>query len=326
MRAVRIERFGGPEVLQVGDVDAPRAGEGEVLVELRAAGVNRADILLRTGSYHDAPPFPIVLGMEGAGVVREVGPGVDGLAPEDRVVAGGGRPGCYAEQVAAPAARVTRLPDAVGFPEGAAASIAWLTAWYCLRRLARLEEGETVVIHAAASGVGDAAVQIARDLGARVIGTAGSPAKVAWAVENGADVGVDYGREDVVARVKEATEGRGADVVIDAVGGPLFPVSLGAVGHLGRVVALANPSLEDSTINVRDFYPKNATIFGFQLPGLIERGYDPRADLEEVLALLAEGRCVVHVDRTFPLGEAADAHRYLEERRNRGKVVLDPTR
>jgi NADPH:quinone reductase len=326
MRVVWFGRFGGPEVMEVAEVPDPVPEEGEVLVDLRAASVNRADILLRSGSYHAAPPFPIVTGREGAGVVREVGPGVEGLAPGRRVVAFGGRPGFYAQAVAAPASKVLPLPEGVGWEEAAALPTAWVTAWYCLRRLARVREGETVLVFAAASGVGDAAVQIAKDTGARVIGTAGSPEKVAWAVENGADVGVDHEREDVVAAVTEATEGRGADVVIDAVGGRAFTTALKAVGHLGRVVALANVTLEDSVVNTRDFYPKNATIHGFQISNLMDRTYDPRPDLAELLGLVAEGRFHVHVDRVFPLEEAAGAHRYLEERRNRGKVLLDPRR
>ena len=324
MRAVRIQRFGGPEVLEVAEIEPPQPEDDEVLVELRAAGVNRADILLRSGSYHDAPPFPIVPGREGSGVVLGVGPGAAGLRPGDRVVGVVGSPGFYAEQIVVPAVRTVPIPDDLGWAEAASLPTAWLTAWYCVRRLGRVRPGETVLVQAAASGVGDAAVQIAKHAGARVIAAAGSDEKVGWALEHGADEGVNYERHDVVAEALRITGDRGVDVVIDAVGGRVFPSSLKATGHGARVVALANVTLEDSTVNTRDFYPKNVTIYGFQIANLMERGYDPRPDLEELIPLVADGTFRVHIDKTFPLAEAEAAHRYLEERRNRGKVVLVP--
>ena len=178
---------------------------------------------------------------------------------------------------------------------------------------------------AAASGVGDVAVQLAKAAGATVIATAGSDEKVAWALENGADHGVNHESESVVERVTELLGGAGAEVVLDTVGGARFGESLKAAGHGGRVVSLANVALESSTVDTRDFYPKNVAIYGFQITNLIRRlGYDPRADLAELARLAAGGDLEVHIDAAFGLSEAADAHRRLEARLNRGKVVLHP--
>lgn len=324
MRVVQIAEFGGPEVLQGVEVAPPEVGPDEVLVEIRAAAVNRVDVLMRSGRYHTPPTLPFVPGREASGVVIDVGAEVDGARSGDRIVAFAGRPGAYAELMAVPARDVFAMPEGLEWAPAASLPIAWLTAWHCLRHVADVQKGEIVLVHAAASGVGDAAVQIAKQLGALVIASAGSDEKVAWAEANGADWGVNYERQDVVAEVARVTESAGVDVVIDAVGGPVFSQSLKAVGRGGRVVALANVSLEDSVVNTRDFYPKNATIYGFQIANLMQEGHDPRLDLEELMGLVAAGTLNVHVDRVFPLEDAPAAHKYVEERRNRGKVVLVP--
>jgi len=325
MRAVRVAAFGGPERLELAELPVPEPEPGEVLVEVEAAGVNRLDVLTRSGSYHGAGAPPLVLGQEGAGTVRDVGSGVSGLAAGDAVLAFGGRPGFYAEQVAVPASRVVRRPAGLAAAAAAALPTAWLTAWYCLRHLARVAPGDAVLVFAAASGVGDAAVQIARHAGARVIAVAGGAAKGRWAVANGADAAIDHTAQDVLEHVRLLTDGARADVVLDAVGGPTFAQALQAAGHGGRVVALANVALAPSTVDVRHFYPKNVTIHGFQVTNRIERlGYDPRPDLEQLAGLVAGGELTVHVDRTYPLSRAADAHRRLEARENLGKVLLTP--
>ncbi|MGN9838175.1 quinone oxidoreductase family protein [Nonomuraea sp. H19] len=323
MRAVRIDEFGGPEVLIPVEVPDPVVRPGEVLVRVEAAGVNRADALIRTGAYHRAGRPPLIPGLEGAGTVAAVGAGVGGIEVGQRVMAIGA--GLYAELAAVPAARVSVLPDGVDVTEAAALPTAWLTAWYCLRHLARLAEGETVVVHAAASGVGSAAVQIAAESGARVIAVAGSPAKTAWASGLGAHETVDtstHQGEQAVTEVMRLTGGRGADVVVDAVGGEVFAHSLRQVAYGGRVVALANVALAPSTIDTRDFYPKNATILGFQLTNLLEYGYDPRGDLREIAGRVAAGAYRIPVEAVFPLERASEAHERLERRDNRGKIVL----
>ncbi|WFB05711.1 zinc-binding alcohol dehydrogenase family protein [Streptomyces sp. LX-29] len=327
MRAVRIEEFGGPEVLVPVEVADPVAGPGEVLVRIEAAGVNRADVLTRTGRYHRAGRPPLIPGLEAAGTVVAVGEGVSGIAAGQRVMAMGpvNEPGFYAELAAVPAAQVTVLPDGVGMTEAAALPVAWLTAWLCLRRVARVTVGETVVVHAAASGVGSAAVQIAVDAGARVIALASSADKTAWASELGAQDTIDTSEHPGEAAVEEVlrlTAGQGADVVLDTVGGAVFAQSLRQVGYAGRVVTLANVALEPSTVNTLDFYPKNVTIHGFQLTNRLEHGYAPGDDLNEIARRVAEGTFRVPVEATFPLAEASRAHQRLERRSNRGKVVL----
>jgi len=327
MRAVRIDEFGGPEVLVPVEVPDPVAGPGEVLVRVAAAGVNRADALIRKGVYHRAGRPPLIPGVEAAGVVAAVGEGVTGLEVGQRVMAldGVNAPGFYAELAVVPATRVTVLPHDVGLTEAATLPVAWLSAWYCLRHLARVTKEDTVVVKAAASGVGSAAVQIAAEAGARVIALAGSAEKAAWAGEFGAQVTIDTSAHPDDAEVEEVlrlTDGRGADLVLDTVGGGAFARSLRQVGHGGRVVALANVALEPSTVDTRDFYPRNVHIHGFQITDLMEHGYDPRPDLQALLAGVAQRRFVVPVDSTFPLSDAAAAHARLESRAVLGKVVL----
>lgn len=325
MRAAIVREFGGPEVLRVEEIPRPEPGEGEVLIQLEAAGVNRADVLTRSGGYHAAGQPPIVPGFEGSGVVREVGASVAGVSAGDRVFAFGGRPGFYAEYVVIPEGHVVTMPDGLDADSAAALPVAPLTAFYCLRRLARVEPGEMVLVWAAASGVGDVATQLAKAAGATVIATAGSDEKVAWALENGADHGINHSGESVLDRVAELTGGAGVEVVLDTVGGARFGESLKAAGHGGRVVSLANVALEGGTIDTRDFYPKNVTIYGFQVTNLMQRlGYDPRGDLAELADGVVSGDLKVHVDRVFPLSEAAEAHRRLEGRLNRGKVMMHP--
>lgn len=194
-----------------------------------------------------------------------------------------------------------------------------------MRRLADLKSGDTVLVWAAASGVGDAAVQLSKSLGATVIATAGTDEKVAWTLENGADHGINHNEGDVLQETRGIVGNAGVAVVLDTVGGRRFGESLRTVGAGGRVVVLANVALEESVIDTRDFYPRNVTIHGFQINNLMQSlGYDPRTDLAELANLAAKGALEVHVDAVFPLEGAADAHRYLEGRRNRGKVVIHP--
>jgi NADPH2:quinone reductase len=331
MRAVRIEEFGGPEVLTVGEVPDPAPGPGQVLLRIAAAGVNRADALLRAGAYHAAGRPPLIPGAEAAGTVAALGEGVTGFRIGQPVLAldGVDAPGFYAESAAIAAHQVVALPDGLELVTAAALPVAWLSAWYCLRRLARIAEGETVVVKAAASGVGTAAVQIAADAGARVVALAGSAEKAAWAGGFGAQETIDTSRfsgEGEIAEVLRLTGGRGADVVLDAVGGRSLPCSLRETAHGGRVVSLANVALEPSTLDTRDFYPKNIAILGFQLTNLQIHGYDPRPDLRELAERVAAGRYRVPVETVLPLERAREAHERLEDRANRGKIVLTTDR
>ncbi|MBA3610934.1 MAG: zinc-binding alcohol dehydrogenase family protein [Rubrobacter sp.] len=325
MRVARIEEFDGPDVLRVAEEPRPEPGDNEILIEIRSAGINRADVLTRGGGYHAAGQPPIVPGFEGSGIVRGVGDEVEGFGSGDRVFAFGGSPGFYAEYATVSRECVVWMPERLGWDPAAALSVAPLTAFYCLRRLADLKSGETVLVWAAATGVGDAAVQISKSLGATVIATAGTDEKVDWALENGADYGINHNERDVLEETREIVGDAGVAVVLDTVGGRRFGESLKMAGSGGRVVVLANVALEESVIDTRDFYPRNVTIYGFQINNLMQSlGYDPRTDLTELANLAARGALEVHVDAVFTLEGAVDAHRYLEARRNRGKVVIHP--
>ncbi|HEY4024035.1 MAG TPA: zinc-binding dehydrogenase [Pseudonocardiaceae bacterium] len=324
MRVVQVAEFGPAQNLVLAEETDPVPGQGQLLVSVAAAGVNRSDLLFRSGRYHSGPPLPAVPGGEGAGTVVALGPNVTGFAIGDRVVAWGGigAPGFYRELAIVEHDQAVLVPPNVSLPAAAGLPIAWLSAWHCLRALAELRAGETVLIHAAASGVGSAAVQIAKDLGATVIGVVGSADKQRWISELGADHTLNRHDADIVAEVERYTEGRGVDVALDAVGGAAFAQSLKAVGAGGRVVALANVALAPSTVDTRDFYPKNVRINGFQLTNLIRSGWDPRPELRELLGAVHDGRFTVPIDATFPLAEAAQAHLLLESGVIQGKVVL----
>jgi NADPH2:quinone reductase len=327
MQAIQIQRFGGPDVLELVRLPDPTPGPTEVLLAIEAAGVNRADVLVRSGRYHRAGQPPLVLGVEGAGTVLAVGADVEGFIVGQRVVAMGETnvPGLYADRAVVPATRVIAVPDGVDLRSAAALPTSWLSAWYCLRRLADIQAGETVLIHAAASGVGSAAVRIAVDAGATVIATAGSAEKGNWVRDLGAHQVLDSATlhgEALVDEVKRLTDGKGVDAVLDIVGGPVFADSLRVIGYGGRVAAMGNVALAPSTVDTRDFYPKNGRIFGFQITALMEHGYDPRLDLGELLAGVAAHRFTVDIDAEYPLANAADAHRHIEQRANRGKVLL----
>jgi NADPH2:quinone reductase len=214
------------------------------------------------------------------------------------------------------------IPPNVNMTAAASLPIAWLSAWHCLRALADLRAGETVLIHAAASGVGSAAIQIAKDAGATVIGVVGSAAKQRWISELGADHTLNRREADIVAEIERITAGQGVQVALDAVGGEAFAQSLKAVGAGGRVVALANVALAPSTIDTRDFYPKNVRITGFQLTNLMRTGWDPRPELRELLDAIHSGRFTVPIGTTFDLADAAKAHELVESGDTQGKVVL----
>jgi len=329
MRVVQLKEFGGPEVLDVVELPDPTPGPGQVLITIEGAGVNSVDVLTRSGSYHKMFRPPLILGSEGAGTITALGPDVAGLHVGQRVLALGrpNLPGFYAEQAVVGAEWLVPVPDEVSLIDAAALPIAWGTAWYCLNRLGGLHAGQSVLVHAAASGVGSAAIQLAAAAGAKVIAVAGGEAKTAWVAEFGVEHVLDSQAltgDQLPAQVAELTDGRGAELVLDTVGGEVFAQSLKSVAYGGTVVALANVALAPSIIDVRDFYPKNATIRGFQITNLLEHGYDPRPDLETLLATLASKAVRVPVTAVYGLDDASEAHRRLEDRGNHGKVMLAP--
>jgi synaptic vesicle membrane protein VAT-1 len=334
MRAVWIPRPGPPEVLEVREGPDPTPKPGQVLVRVRGSGVNFADVSARLGVYPDAPPPPCVVGYEVSGVVEQVGPGVTTLAPGDRVFALT-RFGGYADAVAIPADQVFPMPPAMTFEEAAAIPVNYLTAILMLRHFGNVREGDRVLVHAAAGGVGVAAIQLCRIAGAQVIGTA-SASKHETLKQMGVAHCIDYRTEDFEEGVKRVTEGRGVDIALDATGA--FRKSYRCLAPLGRLVCFglsqASSGMAPSrlralaaVVQLPWFHPiklmnDNKAVVGVNLGHLWEHIAMLRREMSGLLADYDAGRIKPVVGKTFPLAEAAKAHRFLQERRNVGKVVL----
>src|SRR5438309_492882 len=335
MRSVWITKSGPPEVLEVREGPDPVPGTGQVLIRVRASGVNFADVMARMGLYPDAPPRPCVVGYEVAGTIEALGPGADGdLAPGRRVVALT-RFGGYAEAVAVPTAQVFPLADGMKFEEAAAIPVNYLTAVLMLRHFGNVKRGERVLVHAAAGGVGMAAIQLCRIAGAEVIGTA-SAGKHALLREAGVAHAIDYRTQDFEAEVRRLTGGRGVDIVLDATGA--FRKSYRCLGPLGRLVCFgisgASTGLGPSRLaavkrlaTLPWFHPirlmnDNKAVIGVNLGHLWDRIDLLRREMLGLLDDYQAGRIRPIVGKTFPLTEAAAAHRYIQERQNVGKVVL----
>ena len=338
MQQVWIPRRGGPEVLEVRAAPDPACGVGEVLVDVAAAGINFADIMARMGLYPDAPPLPCVVGYEVAGVVRAVGAKVRGLRAGQRVV-GLTRFGGYASVVAGPAEHFVPLPDAIDFETAAAIPVNYLTAWLMLRRQAAVREGERVLVHSAAGGVGQAAMQICRRVGAEVVASA-SAGKHARLREAGAVACIDSRDDDVVARVREVTDGRGVDVVLDPIGGASFQRSYACLAPMGRLCMFGASSFAPGTrrsiaavlagaVKMRRFSPvslmnDNRGVFGLNLGHLWDEATVIRAIFQQIVDLVHEGSFAPVVDRAYAFEEAGEAHAYIQSRASFGKVVLRP--
>jgi len=306
VKAVLLRETGGPERLEVTDVPEPELVDGQVLVRVRAAGINFLDVLVRQGRYPQAPPLPAILGSEVAGEVD--GRRVMALPRMD----GGG----YAELVAVDEELLVPLPDRASFEEGASFLLTFLTAWIPLTRQVRLREGATVLVHAGAGGVGSATIQVARHLGARVVATAGSEEKRRVALELGAEEAYSY--EDFADRVK-------ADVVMDPVGGEVFTRSIGVLNPLGSVVGIGFAGGWWEPLDPAPLVGRNVGVVGFYLGRLMRhRPEVVHEAIGELVALWEQGAVKPLVGASFPLDQVAEAHRLVEERRSVGKVVLVP--
>ena len=322
MRAVLCKEFGGPEKLAIEEVAAPAMREGHVRIKIHAAGVNFGDTLLITGQYQEKPPFPFIPGMEAAGVVTEVAPGVKHLKPGDRVLASVGRGG-YAEEAVAEADIVHRIPDAMDFVTAAGFPVAYSTSHGALEWRARLKPGELVLVLGASGGVGLTAVEIAKAMGARVIAAAGGAEKLAVAERAGADHLIDYTREQIRDRVKEITGGRGVDVVYDPVGGDAFDQSLRSIAWEGRIIVIGFAAGRVPQIPANIVLVKNIDIIGF-FWGSYSR-YKPQLMAESFAQLFRwfeQGKLKPHVSHRLPLSEVAQALDLLKTRKSTGKVVL----
>lgn len=322
MRAMLCHAWGGPENLTLADVPAPEAGPGEVLVEVAAAGVNFADSLMVAGQYQEKPPFPFAPGMEAAGIVLAAGAGVSRVKPGDRVLA---LPdwGAYAEKVVARENNVFRLPDAMGFEAAAGFAITYGTAHGGLRWHANLRAGETLLVHGAAGGVGLAAVETGKAIGARVIATAGGPEKLAIAEAHGADELIDYRVEDIRERVKAMTDGQGADVVFDPVGGDVFDASMRCIAWGGRILVIGFAAGRVPQIPANILLVKNVAAMGVHWSTYRKRAPERLAEeFAELFQWYETGKLKPHVSHRFDLSEAQTAIEMLTSRKSTGKVVL----
>lgn len=322
-RAIRFERVGGPEVLQLQTVDLAPPVAGEVTVRHAAIGLNFIDVYHRTGLY--PLPLPSGIGLEAAGVVEEVGEGVTEVAVGDRVAYAGGPVGAYAEARNLPAHRLLRLPDEIFFDTAAAMMLQGLTAAYLLRRTYRVQSGDAVLIHAAAGGVGLIACQWARALGATVIGTVGSPAKAELAQAHGCHHVIDYSREDFAARVREITGGEGVAVVYDGVGKDTFSGSLDCLRPLGMMVSYGNASGPVPPVDLIQLSQKGSLfVTRPTLMSYTARREDLLALGDELFAVVGDGRVRIEVHQRYALADAAHAHRDLEARRTTGSTIFLP--
>jgi NADPH2:quinone reductase len=324
MRAVVVDRFMSPEALRVVDTAPPVLGPDRLRIAVRAAGCNFSDLLMLKGEYQVKPPLPFIPGSEVAGVVLEVGAGVAGFAPGDRVIARCGTGG-FAEEVVAPAGASVVLPDWISFEAGTALSTVYPTSYAALVWRAALAAGETLLVHAAAGGVGLAAVQIGRALGARVIATAGGPEKCEIARRAGAEVVIDARAGDFVAAVMEATDGRGADVIYDSVGGDTTDRSLKCIAWNGRLVVIGFASGEIPSVKLNRVMLKNISLVGLHWSAYPER--EPARVGEcfaGLFALVARGGIEPLVSARLPLERAGEALVALAARETVGKVVLVP--
>ncbi|MFN3297571.1 quinone oxidoreductase family protein [Caldimonas sp.] len=325
-KAIQIRQFGGPEQLQLVDVDVGEPGPGEVRIRHHACGLNFIDIYQRTGLYQG--PLPLTLGMEAAGVVEAVGEGVTHLEPGQRVAYASQPPGAYCEVRVMPARCVVKLPDGIDFETGAAMMLKGLTVQYLLRKTqpqGGLQEGDPVLFHAAAGGVGLIACQWARAMGLQLIGTAGSDEKCALAREMGAAHVINYNKEDFVERVKEITGGRGVKVVYDSIGKDTWERSLDCLRPLGLMVSYGNasgpvPPIHLATLAAKgSLYVTRPTLFTH-----LATRESTQAMADDLFEMVGSGQVKIRVDQRYPLAEVAQAHRDLEARKTTGSTVLLP--
>lgn len=324
MKAIQLTKFGGPEVLDIVEKEKPVPTGHEVLINVTAVGVNYADTARREGQYVVKTTLPFIPGAEIVGVVSEVGEKVTRVAPGTRVVTlieSGG----YAEYALADERSVIPLPDQVDDKIAVALPLQGLSAYHILKTMGRLEQGETVLVHAAAGGVGTIAVQLAKLFGAgKVIATASTEEKLDLARELGADVGINYTKEGWVQEVLEATGGKGVDVALEMAGGEIFHQTITCLAPFGRLVIYGAASGEQTSFIPNLLMRKNQSVIGFFLPQIMRKPELFSKSMQELFSYLAEGKLKLTVGGVYPLEEAADVHRLLQSRKTKGKLILQP--
>ena len=338
MRQVWISKIGEPDVLEVREAPDPEPSKGEVRIRVEASGINFADIMARMGLYPDAPPIPAVVGYEVAGTIDRVGPEIEGFAEGDRVLAFT-RFGGYSDVVTAPEIQVVAIPEGVSFESAAAIPVNYLTAWLMLVWLGNVRSGDRVLVHAVAGGVGQAALQICQHFGAEVYGTA-SAGKHERLRDRGVAHCIDYRNQDFEEEIRRLTQGRGVDIALDAVGGKSFQKSYRCLAPLGRLFAFGASSFATGkrrsllsvlrgVLQMPSFKPvalmdKNRGVYGVNLGHLWGEAEKLQNMLEEIVTLTSDGALEPVVDRTFPFAQAGEAHAYIQDRKNFGKVLLVP--
>jgi NADPH:quinone reductase len=323
MRAIVTVRPGGPEVLEIRELPRPRPGAGEILVKVAAAGVNRPDVFQRMGGYPPPPGAPDTLGLEVAGEVVARGPGVERVEIGARVLAlvvGGG----YAEYCLVHQSLALPIPEGISIVEAAAIPETYFTVWTNVFERGALKAGETLLVHGGSSGIGTTAIQLAKAFGARVVTSVGSDEKARECTRLGADAAINYRNEDFVAATLAATDGKGANVILDMVGGDYTPRNHAAAATDGRIVQIATLRGVKTEIDLRVIMAKRLFHTGSTLrPRTVgEKAAIAEALRAKVWPLLAEGRCKPVIDSLFPLAEAAEAHRRIESSAHVGKIVL----
>jgi NADPH2:quinone reductase len=323
MRAVIAAGKGGPEILEIVERPVPQPAEGEILVRIAAAGVNRPDVVQRQGHYPPPPGAPDILGLEIAGEVVAMGPGASRFPEETPVmalVAGGG----YAEYAVVHETNALPVPAGLSMAEAAAVPETYFTVWTNVFERGRLQPGEAFLVHGGTSGIGTTAIQLAKAFGAKVIATAGSPEKCDACLTLGADLAINYREADFVRGVKDVTGGRGADVILDMVGGSYIQRNYEAAAQDGRIVQIAFMQGGKAEVDFRRLMMKRLTHTGSTLRArsVAEKAAIARALEERVLPLLAQGRCRPVMDSTFPLEAVRDAHARMDGGEHIGKIVL----
>ncbi|KIL53038.1 quinone oxidoreductase family protein [Jeotgalibacillus campisalis] len=325
MKAIQLKEYGGPEVLQETELETPLPKDNEVLIEVHAAGVNYADTARREGQYVVPTALPFIPGAEVAGVVVETGSKVSGIKKGARVVTlieSGG----YAEYAVADERSIIPLPDDLDFTLAAALPLQGLSAYHILKTMGRIEQGETVLVHAAAGGVGTLAVQLAKLFGAgKVIATASSEEKLELAKEMGADVLINYTKDGWEQEVLDATDGKGVHLALEMAGGDVFYKTLKCLGTFGRLVIYGVASGEQSKFNPSSLMARNQSVIGFFLPQIMRKPELLQPSMKELMNWVAKGQLKLTVGDVYSLEEAAAVHELMQSRKTKGKLILKPS-
>ena len=321
MKAIRIHEFGGVDVLRWEEVPQPKPRPHQVLIKVDSAGVNYADVM-RRGGTHPGGSLPSSLGIESAGAIAEMGEDVQGMTVGQRVMAMG--PAGHAEYVVVNANFVFPYPETIDPIHAGGMPVVLLTAYHTLKTRGQMQPGDTVLIQAGASGVGTVAIQMAKAWGAKVITTASTEEKLELARSLGADVTINYTHRDFEEEVLRVTDGKGVELVLESVGGPVLEKSIRCIASYGRLVSYGNSSGAPANLRSEDITPANRAVIGFSMSRSPMGTLDNKAAMAEIFPMMAKGEIRLVVDRVLPMAEAGKAHQHLSSRGTLGKVILTP--